>query len=253
MFKTSFDIVTKHNSEEGHTFTMGLNHLSDNTPAEIQRMNGFKANQKSTSKPQPKNLPTFPAMDWREKGAVTPVKDQGKCGSCWAFSTIGQFEGAHFVATGKLEDFSEQELVDCDIEPGVNEGCEGGFMENALHFLSHHSSIYQDDYKYTGSDDSCSYDKAPHTEVYVEHDTATRNGDSVFHTLFGTKEDLQAAVSHAPVSIAVQADLPPFRMYSGGVIDTEECGKALNHGITAVGFGTTDEGQFYFIVKNSWG
>ncbi|GMH07286.1 hypothetical protein Nepgr_009126 [Nepenthes gracilis] len=172
-----------------------------------------------------KDLP--PSVDWRKEGAVTPVKNQGKCGSCWAFSTVAAVEGIYKIKTGKLVSLSEQELVDCDKS---NQGCNGGYMEKAFTFIQHNGITTEENYPYTGT---------PATITGYENVPAN------------DEKTLQAAVAQQPVSVAIDASGVMMQLYSGGIFD-EFCGKNLNHGVTAVGYGE-ETGNKYWVVKNSWG
>lgn len=143
VFKTNIESIEKHNSEYAmgmHSYSLGVNVFADWTVAEFrQHMFGTKyANLTSKSSGKFMRLPSSiqapDAVDWRKEGAVTPVKNQGQCGSCWAFSTTGSLEGQHFRQTGKLVSLSEQQLVDCSGKTG-NEGCNGGLMDNAFEYI----------------------------------------------------------------------------------------------------------------------
>ena len=178
-------------------------------------------------------------IDWREKGAVTPVKDQAACGSCWSFSTTGTVEGAYFIHSGKLVSLSEQQLVDCAREPKYQaEGCGGGWPWSVMDYVSDHGLCTEEDYPYHAKDEDCKDDKCTAAiQIKGYEEVAAYDGAA-----------LKAAVSKAPVSVAVEADSAVFQMYTGGVVDSTACGTSLNHGVLAVGY--TDE---YWIVKNSWG
>lgn len=185
-------------------------------------------------------------VDWVTAGGVTPVKNQGRCGSCWAFSTTGALEGAHFVATGELVSLSEQNLMDCDT---VDHACEGGLMEDAFKFEETAKGLCtEDDYPYLASDDSeCSDDctKVPHTQVKDFSDLAQ-----------GDKHGLIASLVIQPTSVAMAADSAGFQFYSGGVFDDDSCGADgdIDHGVLAVGYGHDEEsGHNFFKIKNSWG
>jgi C1A family cysteine protease len=184
------------------------------------------------------------SVDWVEKGGVTPVKNQGQCGSCWAFSTTGAIEGAIFAKHGKLENLSEQELVDCGKNTG-NEGCNGGLMDDAFKYVEKNGLAFENDYPYEGKDDSCRINKVNNTAPYT-HLTGFVNVHSMDEVA------LKAAVAQQPVSIAIEADQIMFQFYRSGVFS--HCGnKNLDHGVLIVGYGTSEDGVPYWKVKNSWG
>merc|ERR1719238_525361 len=181
------------------------------------------------------------SVDWTTKGAVTPVKNQGQCGSCWAFSTTGSVEGAYQIATGKLESFSEQELVDCAGSFG-NQGCNGGLMDDGFKYIESKGDVLEATYPYVGKTGKCSSTKSANPVVKVGgfKDVASNN-----------EAQLMAAVQQQPVSVAIEADQSGFQFYKSGVFGGT-CGTKLDHGVLAVGFGT-DGGKDYWKVKNSWG
>jgi C1A family cysteine protease len=178
-------------------------------------------------------------LDWVSKGAVTPVKDQQQCGSCWAFSTTGSVESAYFLSTGKLISLSEQQLVDCSGSYG-NEGCNGGEMSDAMSYIKDKGICLEKDYSYTASDGKCKKCKSQ-TKI-----------DSFVSVPENNENALLQAVTLQPVSVAIEADTSIFQFYSSGVMDSESCGTQLDHGVLVVGYGTKD-GKDYWKVKNSWG
>lgn len=185
-------------------------------------------------------------IDWVASGAVTPIKNQGACGSCWAFSATGSIEGAAFIKHGELISLSEQNLLDCD---HTDSGCNGGIMDNAFKFdEAAHGLCSEADYPYLAKDsDMCMTNctKAAGSLVTDYIDIAEKD-----------KHGLIASLVMQPTSIAMQADQLSFQFYSSGVFSEEDCGKAgaIDHGVLAVGYGTDDEsGKKYFTVKNSWG
>jgi len=186
------------------------------------------------------NSPSVGDVDWVAAGAVTPVKDQGQCGSCWAFSTTGTVEGAWFVSKKALVSVSEQQLVDCAGSEG-NQGCNGGLMTTALDWIVGNKGIAAEAaYPYTARDGRC------------------KTGQTSVVTISGHKEvaageaNLMTALNTQPIAIAIEADQTCFQFYHSGILDDRSCGTALDHGVLLVGAGT-EAGKNYWRIKNSWG
>ena len=239
IFKKNLEKIAEFESQP-QTSTVGINHFSDRTEAEMKKLNGFKADKYAQRKEtilDDSNLAD--SVDWRTKGAVTPVKNQGQCGSCWAFSTTGSVEGAMFLSTGTLTSFSEQQLVDCSGSYG-NMGCNGGLMDNAFQYIEKTPLETESEYPYTARDGSCKSSGSGVGKVADYVDVSR-----------GSPSQLKAAIAKGPVSVAIEADQFVFQAYTSGVI-TSGCGQQLDHGVLAVGYGT-ESGQEYFLVKNSWG
>jgi len=199
-------------------------------------------------------LKAVPASwDWRTQNAVTPVKDQGACGSCWAFSTTGNVEGQVAIHSGKLVGISEQQLVDCDHEcmtyqgeESCDAGCEGGLMPNAFKYIANNHGIgTETDYPYLGIDEACS-----------KNFTTAASGIVNWTMIPSNETQMQGYVYNmGPMSIAVDAEL--WQFYFGGVFDFPWCGQSLDHGVLIAGYGTQkdifDMDVDYWLVKNSWG
>jgi C1A family cysteine protease len=226
-------VIEEHNNTEGVTHKLGHNFLSTWTDAEKKRLMGYR------SSPIPKNKPTIltpsneDSVNWVTKGAVTPVKDQGQCGSCWSFSTTGSLEGAHQIASGNLLSFSEQQLVSCD-KP-LNHGCNGGNMLIALHYYKSHFAELESVYPYTsgkGVRGECMAKDKSKTAVEIT---------SAHEVLPADVTQFKAALAKQPLSIAVAASKPAFHQYTSGII-TKDCGLQLDHGVLAVGYGTDASG-----------
>jgi C1A family cysteine protease len=246
IFKNNYDYIRIHNAKNS-TFTMAVNEFADMTFREFHStMTGLKPvdrsylrtlNQMEVSD----NIKLSP-VDWRSQNAVTPIKNQQQCGSCWAFSTTGSVEGAHAIATGNLVSLSEQQLVDCS-GPQGNQGCNGGLMDQAFQYIITNGGIGSEAaYPYTASQGTCQKATSVATiSSYV--DVPANNENALFQ-----------ALSKGPVSVAIEADQQSFQFYSGGIYADPGCGTQLDHGVLLVGFNTdAASGTPYWIVKNSWG
>lgn len=244
VFRENFRNIITHNADRSQNFTMGVNQFTDLTPAEFkaQMIRGLKAPVGSFGCGSFSNSASgAPAsIDWRTKGAVTTVKDQGQCGSCWTFSSTGAMEGAWAISKGQLIDLAEQELVDCAGLKYGSMGCNGGQMEGAFKFIIENGQCAASSYPYTAKDGSC------HSCTAVAH------ASSCYDVKPNDQLSLKAAVAKQPVAVAISADTKYFQSYSSGVLTSSTCYTSLDHGVLTVGYGE-ENGQKYWLVKNSWG
>ncbi|GAB4849011.1 hypothetical protein Ancab_003823 [Ancistrocladus abbreviatus] len=252
VFKDNLRFIDEHNSVANRSYKLGLNKFADLTNEEYRsKYLGTKIDPKRTLVKQRNGgsrryayragdrLPK--SVDWRKVGAVNPVKDQGPCGSCWAFSAIATVESINQIVTGNLTSLSEQELVDCD--RALNAGCNGGLMDNAFEFILQNVGIdTEDDYPYKGVDGQCDQSRKSNKVVSI---------DGYEEVPPFNENALMKAVAHQPVSVAIEASGKEFQLYQSGVF-SGECGTEPDHAVVAVGYGTEDDID-YWIVRNSWG
>lgn len=232
------------NNERQHSFKLALNHFADLTEEEFKGLYlGFKPDLEGIHRNvnttfSHGNVQAPLSVDWVEKGAVTGVKNQLFCGSCWAYSTTGSIEGANYLYTGKLVSLSEQQLVDCDTSKDM--GCSGGLMDYAFKYVIKNGGIdTESDYSYYSVDEYCNTLREDRHVVSIDtYEDVPKNNEA----------DLAKAVSQQPVSVAICASQLQF--YSSGVVD--DCCTELDHGVLAVGYGEDETGKFW-LVKNSWG
>ena len=246
IFRKNFIGILAHNSDFRQNFTMGINQFTDLTPQEFKdyiNMGSVKAEVglygcKSFSSGST-GLPS--TIDWRTKGAVTSVKDQGQCGSCWTFSATGAIEGAWAITKSQLVDLSEQELVDCATGLAYgSHGCSGGQMDGAFKYVIENGQCANAAYTFTAKDGNC---KSCSAVAHISSCSDVKPNDQI---------SLKGAVAQQPVSIAIEADTRYFQSYSSGILTSSSCGTNLDHGVLIVGYGEED-GQKYLLVKNSWG
>jgi len=245
VYRQNLDFIENHNRQH-LGFTVAMNKFGDLTLDEYKtlyltlRVNSSQLKADDTTYYAP---PTADDVDWRTKGAVTGVKDQGQCGSCWAFSATGSIEGSYFLSKGQLLSSSEQQLVDCSGSYG-NYGCDGGLMDSAFEYIIKSSKGLEGEetYPYTARDGSCKF-KSTNIKTTI---TGFKDIPK------GNENALQTTIMAQPVSVAIDAGHSSFQFYHSGVYVEPACSPSqLDHGVLAVGYGTSSAA--YYIVKNSWG
>lgn len=246
--------VRRHNDafDRGETsYKLGINHIADLPFSEYQKLNGYRrlfgdsrGPKNSSTWLAPLNADIPDSVDWREHGYVTEVKNQGMCGSCWAFSATGSLEGQHKRSKGTLTSLSEQNLVDCSAKYG-NNGCNGGLMDFAFQYIKENKGIdTEDSYPYKGTQKKCHFKKQ-----------AIGADDTGFIDLpEGNEEQLKIAVAtQGPISVAIDAGHRSFQLYKEGVYYEKQCSsEQLDHGVLVVGYGTDPDHGDYWLIKNSW-
>jgi len=254
IFKQKQDLIENHNSNPKNKFSMGINQFSDLTNEEFHNFLGFTPEyiKNGIGNKARNNFQLPKSVDWRNQHAVTEIKDQGQCGSCWAFSTTGTIEGFHAIQTKKLVSLSEQNIIDCSWgEPYNNTGCEGGDMRTALQYVINNkgidteSSYPYEDYEGEDGEENCTF-SVKNIGAVIQ---------AVQDVISGNETDLAYAVFKCPVSVAIDASEASFQNYEGGIYYEPECEsdlQDLDHGVLVVGYGVEDDDE-YWIVKNSWG
>ena len=240
IFKDNIKKIQDHN-DGVHSWKMEINEFADLSSEEFKnkytRFNGHVYSLRRTEFPLI-SVEVPSEIDWEKKGAVTGVKDQGQCGSCYSFSTTGSVEGAYFLSTGKLVSFSEQQIVDCSSSYG-NQGCQGGLMTDSLQYIEENGICSEEDYEYNAVEGTCKKCKSI-TKV-----------DSFVNIVPNSEKALQQALIQQPISIAVVASGSNWQFYSSGII-TDCPSTTIDHGVLLTSYGTSD-GVDYWGVKNSWG
>jgi len=247
IFKEKLDFVNSWDAE-ARGFTVAINKFADLSSEEFAGIyNGIKVTREYVPVEETMSTPevTGDIVNWVTKGAVTGVKDQGQCGSCWSFSSTGSLEGAKFLKTGTLTSLSEQNLVDCSTRQG-NDGCNGGLMDSAFEYVIQNKGIDTEaSYPYTATGpNACKFKPADIGDTISSYKDVSS----------GSETALQTAVDQQPISVAIDASHNSFQLYSGGIYYESACSSTqLDHGVLAVGYGTDNANRAYWLVKNSWG
>lgn len=250
VFRKNFVTILSHNADLSQNFTMGVNQFTDLTPAEFKAQyinGGLKTDVGSYGcKSFSSSASGAPSsIDWRSKGVVNPVRDQGQCGSCWAFATTANAESVWAISKGQLLDLSEEFLVDCASGIGYfNMGCNGGQPDSAFKYMINNGQCTEASYPYnagvTKTAGTCQ--KCTSSGVSFSSCSDVKPNDQV---------SLAAAVSKQPVTVAIEADTRYFQSYSGGILDSSSCGQNLDHAVIVIGYGSQNNVD-YWIVRNSW-
>jgi cathepsin L len=246
IFKKNFDFVNNHDESVG--FSVAMNEFGDLTTEEFAAIyNGLDMRPRNTidnSFWKERSVSAPDTWDWRTEGAVTGIKNQGQCGSCWSFSATGSIEGVHFLSTKNLVSLSEQNLVDCSTSYG-NMGCQGGLMDSAFKYVINNNGIDTEAcYPYTATGPNQCEFKSSCVGATISGYTDVPSGN---------ENALMTAVYGQPTSVAIDASHSSFQFYSSGVYYEPECSSTqLDHGVLAIGYGTSG-GSDYWLVKNSWG
>merc|ERR1712033_18998 len=241
--------INKHNAEVAkglHTYKVAINHLADLTNSEItEKLTGsitpLGYNQEAVGAFDA-NVALPDSVDWRDEGYVTPVKNQGQCGSCWTFSAVVTMEGAQFKKSGNLVSLSEQQLMDCDHK---DMACNGGLPQQAIDYVITQGGIdTEDSYPYAmRKHSSCQYEEA-NKGASISKVTQVQASEAALKT---------ATATVGPISVGIDASHFSFQLYSGGVYHSIFCSSTrLDHGVAVVGYGS-EGGKDYWLVKNSWG
>uniref|UniRef100_A0A803J679 Cathepsin H n=2 Tax=Xenopus tropicalis TaxID=8364 RepID=A0A803J679_XENTR len=251
-WEVNWDKVTKHNqlADQGlKKYTMAMNHFADMTSEEMNSRNCFlPTHYPSKHKPAPrynvKHAKISKGVDWRDSNCISPVKNQGYCGSCWAFATVGVLEALHCLNGNELHNLSEQQLVDCD---PIDHGCCGGFPINAIDYITQEGIMKSEDYEYEEKQFYCRYDSSNAIQLNV----------SKYYVLPNEENMASSVAKDGPITVGFGVNRD-FMLYSKGIFDGE-CAPRPNHAIIIVGYGTLhceegkDDGEDYWIIKNSWG
>ena len=244
IFISNSRLIREKNSINGKSFTVGLNKFAAYTPSEYSILLGYQPRVQQQKGIKSRRSTNSESYDWRDQGVVNGIKDQAQCGSCWAFSAIQAAESSNAISSGKLESYSEQNLVDCVT---TCDGCNGGLMTEAYEYVVQHQNgqfNIESEYKYTAVDGSCKFNQYSKTGSVSKYIIVAE----------GDEDDLAAKIEqYGPAAVAIDASNWSFQLYVSGIYDEPACSSTnLDHGVGCVGFGKQDATK-YWIVRNSWG
>jgi len=247
IFKSNMAMAEAHNAKN-LSWTLGVTQFADLSGDEFTKLYLGKVLQKPVEQPKrlrvmsPQGEKADPAFDWRTKGAISPVRNQGQCGSCWAMTVVAAVESACYILTHNLTMWSTQALMDCSGDCG-NQGCNGGYIDESFTWLAKNPLPEDSCYPYTADSGSCKKTCPPIKWCKVTGFKDVPKGDEAA---------MLTAVNKQPLALAIEADQSSFQLYTGGVIDSSDCGKQLDHTSLLIGYGT-DTGKQYWTLQNTWG
>jgi len=246
-FKNVDALIKEHNATES-SYTLGHNQFSDETADEQFNRTHGRVRSEVPEEEEEMDLTAYgykTSIDWRDHNAVTSVKDQGNCGSCWTFSSTGAMEGVHAIKSGSLQSYAEQQLVDCVYTAN---GCNGGLQTDAFAYYLRHPVILESKYRYTAKG---ARNKANCKDSSISNTGIKTTGKGYTQVSKRSVSAMKSALSSAPLAVAIDAESSKFGYYSGGIFDYSSCGTNLDHAVLLVGYGSSS-GQEYWIMKNSW-